>query len=117
MTNETIVGPGAGNGESLALKGLSYAVLLCGFGSGIASAYLVLSTYSPLPFWDEWALVDRLATGGWSVGWLFAQHNEHRIVTTKLAFLLDVHLFHGRQAFLLALIFIVLLLHIALLSW
>src|SRR5579871_295597 len=117
MTNETIVGPGAGNGESLALKGLSYAVLLCGLGSGIASAYLVISTYSPLPFWDEWTLVDRLATNGWSFGWLFAQHNEHRIFTTKLAFLLDVYLFHGTQVFLLALIFVVLLFHVALLSW
>jgi predicted secreted protein len=117
MTNETISGHTAEDAESLALKILSYAVLLCGLGSGIASAYLVISTYSPLPYWDEWALVDRLATRGWSLGWLFAQHNEHRIFTTKLAFLVDVYVFHGSQVFLLALIFAVLVLHVALLSW
>ncbi|HZP23656.1 MAG TPA: protease inhibitor I42 family protein [Terriglobales bacterium] len=116
--NEAVSGHTAGDGaESLAFKVLSYAVLLSGLGSGIASAYLVISTYSPLPFWDEWTLVDRLATSGWSAGWLFAQHNEHRIFTTKLAFLLDVYLFHGTQVFLLALIFVVLLFHVALLSW
>ena len=96
---------------------LSWAVLLCGLGAGAASAYLVITTYSPVPHWDEWSLFDHLAQGGgWSVAWLWAQHNEHRIFVTKLFFLIDVELFHGTQEFLLISIFLVQLLQVALLS-
>jgi hypothetical protein len=97
---------------------LSYAVLLAGLSAGIASAYIVISTYSPLPHWDEWALFDHLATGNaWSLTWLWAQHNEHRIFVTKLLFLIDVQFFHGTQIFLLTSIFLVQLLQAALLSF
>ena len=97
---------------------LSYAVLLVGIGAGVASAYMVISTYSALPHWDEWALFDRLATGqGWSLPWLWAQHNEHRILVPKLFFLADVDLFRGTQVFLLASIFLIQLLQVALLSF
>lgn len=91
---------------------------MAGLGAIAATAYIVVTTYSPLPHWDEWALFDHLATGrGWSLQWLWAQHNEHRILTTKLLFLLDVDLFHGTQKFLLASIFVIQLLQAALLSW
>ena len=97
---------------------LSWVVLLSGLGAGIASAYIVITTYSPVPHWDEWSLFDHLAQGGdWSVVWLWAQHNEHRIFVTKLFFLLDVEFFHGTQKFLLVSIFLVQLLQVALLSW
>ncbi len=93
-------------------------MLLAGAGAGIASAYIVITTYSPLPHWDEWALFDHLARGGgWSLPWLWAQHNEHRILTTKIFFLLDVELFRGKQIFLLTCVFLVQLLQVALLSW
>lgn len=92
-------------------------MLLAGVGAAIASAYLVITTYSPLPHWDEWALFDHLATGRVSLHWLWAQHNEHRIFVPKLFFLADVYLFRGRQIFLLAGIFVVQLFQIALLSW
>jgi hypothetical protein len=99
-------------------RGLSWAVLLAGVGAILATAYLVITTYSPLPHWDEWALFDHLATGGgWSLPWLWAQHNEHRILTTKIFFLLDVELFHGTQKFLLISIFLIQFLQAALLSW
>lgn len=97
---------------------LSWVVLLSGLGAGIASAYIVITTYSPVPHWDEWSLFDHLAQGGdWSVVWLWAQHNEHRIFVTKLFFLLDVEFFHGTQKFLLVSIFLVQLLQVSLLSW
>ncbi len=96
---------------------LSYAVLLAGIGAGIASAYIVITTYSPLPHWDEWALFDHLATGPVSLAWLWAQHNEHRILVPKLFFLIDAYLFHGTQAFLLTSVFLVQLLQTALLSF
>lgn len=97
---------------------LSWGLLLAGLGAGFASAYIVITTYSPLPHWDEWSLFDHLATGGgWSLPWLWAQHNEHRIFVAKIFFLLDVELFHGTQTFLLISIFLVQLLQVALLSW
>ncbi len=76
---------------------LSYAVLLAGIGAGIASAYIVITTYSPLPHWDEWALFDHLATSNASLSWLWAQHNEHRILVPKLFFLLDLYFFRGKD--------------------
>lgn len=97
---------------------LSYAVLLTGIGAGVASAYIVIATYSPLPHWDEWALFDHLATGkAWSLTWLWAQHNEHRTLVPKIFFLLDVNFFRGTQAFLLTSIFFTQMLQTALLSF
>src|ERR1700753_3448071 len=40
---------------------ISWSVLLAGFGAIVASAYIVITAYSPLPHWDEWALFDHLA--------------------------------------------------------
>src|SRR4051812_46789729 len=38
-----------------------------------------------VPFWDEWgAFSDSALPSGLSLKWLFTQHNEHRIVLTKL---------------------------------
>ncbi len=97
---------------------LSYGVLLAGVGAAVASAYLVITTYSPLPCWDEWAVFDHLASGGgWSLSWLWAQHNEHRLLIPKIFFLLDVQFFRGRQIFLLTTIYLVQLFQICLLSW
>ena len=110
--------PAASQGDSRLSTWLSYAVLFAGIGASAASAYMVISTYSPLPHWDEWALFDHLATGqGWSVPWLWAQHNEHRILVPKLFFLIDVELFRGTQVFLLASIFLIQLFQVALLSF
>jgi len=103
--------------ESRLSVSLSYAVLLAGISAGIASAYIIVTTYSALPHWDEWALFDHLATGPVSLNWLWAQHNEHRILVPKIFFLVDVYLFRGTQAFLLTSIFFVQLLQVALLSF
>jgi hypothetical protein len=106
------------NSESRLSICLSWGVLLTGLGSIFVSAYMVFTTYSALPHWDEWALFDHVATGGgWSLPWLWAQHNEHRILTTKALFLLDVEFFHGTQVFLLASIFFIQLLQLTVLSW
>ncbi len=106
------------NSESRLSVFLSWGVLLAGLAAIVVSANMVITTYSPLPHWDEWSLFDHLATGGgWSLPWLWAQHNEHRILTTKVFFLLDAELFHGTQKFLLASIFLVQLLQATLLSW
>jgi hypothetical protein len=96
---------------------LSYLILLGGLVTVVVSAYMVMSTYSSLPRWDEWAMVDHLATNhGGSFAWLWTQHNEHRIVFTKLFFLIDASVFRGSQIFLLLCVFLGQLLQVALLS-
>jgi hypothetical protein len=38
-----------------------------------------------VPYWDEWDLfTPTQLPSGLSLRWLFAQHNEHRLVTTRL---------------------------------
>lgn len=66
------------------------------------------NAYSPIPFWDMWD-----GTTGFMVGlhdghtglW-WAQHNEHRIVLSRLLFWLDYRLFGGKSAFLLVVNFV-----------
>jgi hypothetical protein len=97
---------------------LSYLVLSGGLLTAAMSAYMVISTYSSLPHWDEWELVDRVATGKpLSLTWICAQHNEHRIPFTKLFFLADLKFFHGTQVLLLATIFLISIAHVVLLGW
>lgn len=46
--------------------------------------FIVIEKYAvDIPFVDEWFMLEGLSAG-LSAQWLFAQHNEHRIVTTKL---------------------------------
>lgn len=59
--------------------------------------------YSPVPYWDMWGgtlhFVQRFDED--PVRHLFAQHNEHRIVLSRLLFLIDYHLFGGTSVFLI----------------
>jgi hypothetical protein len=97
---------------------LSYLVLFAGLATAFVSAHMVLSTHSSLPHWDEWELVDRVASGKpLSIAWLWAQHNEHRILFSKLLFLADLRFFRGAQVLLLASIFLIITAQVVLLSW
>ena len=103
--------------ESYISARLSYLVLLGGFVTLVVSASMAISTYSSLPRWDEWAMVDHLVThNGGSFAWLWAQHNEHRIFFTKLFFLIDAGVFRGSQIFLMLSVFLGQLLQVILLS-
>lgn len=59
--------------------------------------------YTPVPFWDMWdgylGFYVQVVNGEWGAWW--AQHNEHRIVLSRLFFWLDLALFEGRGWFLL----------------
>ena len=98
---------------------LSYAVLLGGILTIAVALYMVVVSYSCLPYWDGWDQVYIAASGGnpLSPAWLWQQHNEHRLVIPKLFLAVDLRLFRARQVFLLASIFVIQLLHLALLSW
>jgi hypothetical protein len=79
---------------------------------------LACVAYSRIPYWDMWAVIHYLVRPDRPLAaWLWAQHNEHRIVTAKLLFAIDFRLFQGTEKFLLASGFVLLFAHLALLSW
>lgn len=112
---EEVVEPGA----SRLASGLSYAMLLGGLLTIAVALYMVVASYSCLPYWDGWTQVHIAATGGnpLSPAWLWQQHNEHRLVIPKLFLAVDLLFFGARQVFLLTSIFVIQLLHLVLLSW
>ena len=75
--------------------------------------YGIASAYSPLPFWDEWDSV----TAAQHLSRLVEQHNEHRIVLSRLVFIADKAWFSGSNKLSLAVLLIIQLLHVALLVY
>ena len=61
--------------------GLTVAVLVIVMGS----IWIAVVGYSPTPFWDEWTNT----TAEQVIQNLFAPHNEHRIVVTRLLIMVD----------------------------
>jgi len=53
--------------------------------------------FSSIPYWDMWEgtlnFAIKAVDGDWSIWW--AQHNEHRIVLSRLLFWADIHWFGG----------------------
>jgi hypothetical protein len=90
----------------------SSRVLLAGLLSAISLAYagrclwLGLSLVQPMPLTDQWAVVHQYLSyldGHFSWADLFAQHNEHRLATTRVVLFADAILFGMRGLFPVAL--------------
>src|SRR5581483_2434605 len=65
-----------------------------------SSAFAVVRSYTPTPFWDQWWIIHAwkdILQSGLSFDYLFSQHNEHRILFPKLVFLADLQWFQGRD--------------------
>ncbi len=101
------------------VSALSYAILFGGVLTIGVAAYVVVISYSGLPYSDGWTEIFPAAAGvkQLSFTWLWQQHNEHRLLIPKLFLIADLRLFHAKQVFLLTSIFAVQLLHLLLLSW
>lgn len=103
---------------SRAIDILSYLILAGGFLTALYSSYIVVVSYSSLPYWDGWVEIDFPATGGIStLEWLWTQHNEHRLLISRLFMLADLRWFHARQTLLLVTIFAALCLQVVALGW
>ena len=101
-----------------AISILSYAILLGGVVTISLALYLVVVSYSSLPYWDGWTQVFAVRDGNpLSLSSLWKQHNEHRMPIPKLFLQADLRWFHARQVFLLASIFVVQFLQLLLLAW
>jgi hypothetical protein len=98
---------------------LSYAILLAGLLTMVAAIYMVIASYSSLPSTDGWEQIDIALRGvdPLSPAWLWAQHNEHRMVIPKLFLAADLLLFRARQKLLLSGILATQFLLLMLLAW
>lgn len=78
--------------------------VLLGILVASSTTYGVHRFYSSIPFWDEWdgyiGFYRQVSETG-SFHWWIAQHNEHRILTSRLLFWLDIHYFSGAHILLL----------------
>jgi hypothetical protein len=98
---------------------LSYAILLGGLITIGVTVYLVIVSYSSLPYADGWDEVGAAAYGSSQLNpaWLWVQHSEHRLIIPKVFLAIDLRLFRANQKFLLASILAIQFLHLTLLAW
>ena len=117
LNQQSLVRP-AKTGIGRLVDALSWVILAGGFLAALYSSYIVVVSYSSLPYWDGWVEIDFPATGGISaLEWIWSQHNEHRLLISRLFMLADLHWFHARQTLLLVTIFVVMCLQVVVLAW
>lgn len=94
-------------------KAKTNVVLAGSIGFFVAMVVLAIvggiENYSPIPHWDSWQLWKQIVVDDaspWSLAWLWSQHNEHRIVITKLLFWLSYRFFSTSHAPLVVLNYI-----------
>src|SRR5271165_2793615 len=85
--------------EQRAASIFSYFILLGGIVTACIAAYMVVVCYSSLPWSDGWAQITVAVSGEspFSPGWLWKQHNEHRLLIPKLLLGIDLRLFAANQ--------------------
>lgn len=68
------------------------------------TVFSVSAYHSPVPYWDMWDgyldFYTQVQNG--NLGAFWAQHNEHRIILSKILFFLDLRFFGGMSVFLLS---------------
>lgn len=77
-------------------------------------------SYSPVPYadmWDELPFIGRTLDGHLALSGWWAQHNEHRIVLSRVQFVVDYGLFAGRGIFLLVMDLLSCLMLALVLTW
>ena len=98
-----------------------FAWVLFAFGllTIITTVRIVIRTYSPVLFWDQWQIIHTLMESGGhpSLRQLWAQHNEHRLLMGRLLGFIDLFFFRGRNVSLFAEILVVQLCHVILLAF
>jgi hypothetical protein len=95
--------------------------LLLGIGVCIIalSVWLVVHTYTPVLFWDHWEIIKELQDhhSHVTLGELWAQHSEHRILVGRLLYYADLFWFGGRNVSLLIEIVLAQLALLLVFSW
>jgi hypothetical protein len=96
---------------------LAVLIVVMGVLTAGVTIWLVVRSYSPAIYWDQWQVIDLLmrAQGHPTLRNLWEQHNEHRILIGRLFCFADVIFFGGKSVSLLVQIMLVQALHLALL--
>ena len=88
--------------EDINSKLLTLTVVVIGVVVLASTLYGVYHFYSPIIFGDEWdGYIGFYSNSDKFASW-WAQHNEHRILTSRLLFWLDLSYFHGNHIILFA---------------
>jgi hypothetical protein len=98
-----IQGAGSSRGRVVAATAFGLALAT---GAGL-SLWVVVESYSPVPFadfWGQFPFIERAVGGDLRLGDLWAQSNEHRIFVPRIAFAIEYAFFGGRYIFLLTLL-------------
>src|SRR6516164_2667626 len=78
---------------------LAIALFIIGVGYAVYSLWLGVTLTHPMPFGDQLVFVRdyfKYLHGTYAWSDLFSQHNEHRLVTTRIVLLADAMLFRMR---------------------
>ena len=88
---------------------LSLVILGLGLFAAVSTALLVYRTYSPVPYFDQWNIVDSMMHLGQTpvLSMIWAQHNEHRIPVGRITGYADMFWFGGRNISLLIEIYLI----------
>lgn len=78
-------------------RALARVVLLLGVVQLALFLYFFSSSIHPMPRWDFFDWVTGYLETSSLLPWLWEQHNEHRVVGSKLAAAMDVEFFRGRM--------------------
>jgi hypothetical protein len=94
-------------------------MLLLAITMALYSIALTVHSYMPCPFWDEWKVIGDIADGAtpWSLHWLWSQHSEHRIASTRLLIWLDWAAFGGKNVSLFVEMYLVQLVQWGAICW
>jgi hypothetical protein len=88
---------------------LSAVILALGLYAAVSTVLLVYRTHSPVPYFDQWAIVDSMMHSGKipTLSMLWAQHNEHRIPIGRITGYADFEWFGGRNISLLIEVYLI----------
>lgn len=112
---QTLGIPAVSPANPRAESAFSFAMLVLGVTAAIVSVALTIRCYMPCPWLDGWGVLAELGRGAkpWSWGWLWSQHNEHRIALVRLLSWLDWAAFGGKNVSLFLEIYLVQMLQLA----
>jgi len=85
--------------EAMLPSALAIALFIIGIGYAVHSLWLGLTLAHPMPFGDQLVFVRdylRYLDGTYAWSDLLSQHNEHRIITTRIVLFADAMLFRMR---------------------
>ena len=105
--------------EQKASTALAWLACCLGFLTVLLSVGIVVRTYTPVIFADDWRLpVEFVRFGGhYPLGRLWTQHNEHRFPFQKGLELISMYWFHGDHLFLYVITGLVQLAHCGITIW